>query len=148
MAEEEVMAEEEAVAGDEVQESKPVSEKIQKILEMVAELTLLEASELVSAFEEKFGVSAAVPVAAAGAPAAEGPAPEEEKTQFDVVLTSYGEQKIQVIKVVRAVTSLGLKEAKDLVEGVPNAVREALSKEEADKIKAQLEEVGASVELK
>ena len=144
------MAEDEAVQTEETTEdSKPVSEKVAKILDLVSELTLLEASELVSAFEEKFGVSAAAPVGAVAAmPVAAGAVPEEEKTEFDVVLSSFGEQKIQVIKVVRAITSLGLKEAKELVEGAPKPVKEAVPKEEADKIKAQLEEVGATVELK
>ena len=144
------MAEDEAVQTEETTEdTKEVSEKVAKILDLVSELTLLEASELVSAFEEKFGVSAAAPVAAFGAmPAAAAAPQEEEKTEFDVVLASFGEQKIQVIKVVRAITSLGLKEAKELVEGAPKPVKEAVPKEEAEKIKAQLEEVGATVELK
>jgi len=143
---EEEMAEDE---GAKSEESAPVSEKVQKILDLVGELTLIEASELVSAFEEKFGVSAAAPMAAVGVvPAAGAAAPEEEKTEFDVVLQSFGEMKIQVIKVVRTITSLGLKEAKDLVEGAPKSVKEAVPKDEAEKIKAQLEEVGASVELK
>jgi len=141
------MAEDEGVKSE---ESAPVSEKVQKILDLVGELTLIEASELVSAFEEKFGVSAAAPVAAMGMAPAGGAAaaPEEEKTEFDVVLKSFGEKKIQVIKVVRTLTSLGLKEAKDLVEGAPKAVKEGIPKDEAEKVKAQLEEVGASVELK
>ena len=140
------MAEDES---SENKQSKPTSEKVSKILDMVSELTLLEASELVSAFEERFGVSAAAPVAVGAVGTGGGAAmPEEEKTEFDVVLTSFGEQKIQVIKVVRALTSLGLKEAKDLVEGVPKPVKEGIPKEEAEKVKAQLEEVGATVELK
>ncbi|MFH0963305.1 MAG: 50S ribosomal protein L7/L12 [Planctomycetota bacterium] len=127
-----------------------MSEKVEKILDLVSGLTLLEASELVKAFEEKFGVSAAAPVAVvAAAPAAGGEAAaKEEKSAFDIVLTSFGANKIQVIKVVRAITSLGLKEAKDLVEGVPKSVKEAVTKDEAAKMKAQLEEAGATVELK
>lgn len=141
------MAEDEGAKNE---ESAPVSEKVRKILDLVGELTLIEASELVSAFEEKFGVSAAMPAAAMGAMPVAGAAaaPEEEKSEFDVVLQSFGEKKIQVIKVVRSITSLGLKEAKELVEGAPKAVKEAVPKDEAEKIKAQLEEVGASVELK
>ncbi len=114
-------------------------------------MTVLELSELVKALEEEFGVSAAAPVAVAAAPAAGGAAPaevEEEKTAFDVVLTSFGDQKIQVIKVVRALTGLGLKEAKDVVEGAPKAIKEGVNKDEAEEAKKQLEEAGASVELK
>jgi large subunit ribosomal protein L7/L12 len=112
-------------------------------------MTVLELSELVSAMEEKFGVSAAAPVAMAAAPAAGGAAAaEEEKTEFDVVLEAAGAEKIKVIKVVREVTGLGLKEAKDLVEGAPKAVKEAVSKDEAEELKKKLEEVGAKVALK
>jgi large subunit ribosomal protein L7/L12 len=121
------------------------------LLDAFKELTLLELSEFVKKFEETFEVTAAAPVAvaAAGAPAAgDGGAAAEEKTSFDVVLTEAGGQKIQVIKVVRAVTGLGLKEAKDLVDSAPSAVKEGVNQEEADSIKAQLEEAGASVELK
>jgi len=129
----------------------PVSEKVGKILEMVSELTLLEASELVKAFEEKFGVSAA-PVAAvmpaAGGIAGAAEAEEEEKTEFDVILKEVGSSKLQVIKTVREFTTLGLKEAKALVDSAPKAVRETVGKDEAEKIKAKLEEVGATVELK
>ena len=126
--------------------------KIDDVIEIVKGLTVLELSELVKAFEEEFGVSAAAPVAiaagpAAGAAAAAAPA-EEEQTEFDVVLTSAGEKKINVIKVVRELTSLGLKEAKDLVDGAPNAVKEKVSKEEAEAAKAKLEEAGAVVEMK
>ena len=112
-------------------------------------MTVLELAELVKVFEEEFGVSAAAPVAmaAAGAPAADE-APEEEQTEFDVVLTAAGEKKIQVIKVVREITALGLKEAKALVDEAPNAVKEKVSKEEAEAVKSKLEEAGASVELK
>ena len=122
-----------------------------ELLDAFKELTLLELSEFVKAFEEKFGVTAAAPVAVAAAPGAGGGAAApvvEEKTEFDVVLTAAGEKKIQVIKVVREVTSLGLKEAKDLVDGAPKVVKEAVSKDEAEQIKAKLEEQGATVELK
>ena len=121
------------------------------ILEAISSMTVLELSELLSAFEEKFGVTAAAPVAvAAAAPAgggAEAPA-AEEKDEFDVVLSAAGEKKIQVIKVVRELTNLGLKEAKDLVDAAPKAVLERASKDDADKAKAKLEEAGATVELK
>jgi large subunit ribosomal protein L7/L12 len=123
-----------------------------ELLDAIANMTVLELSEFVKAFEEKFGVTAAAPVAVAAAPAAGGgaaaAAPAEEKTEFDVILQSAGEKKIQVIKVVREVTSLGLKEAKDLVDGAPKTVKEGVSKEEAEQIKAKLEEQGATVELK
>ncbi len=123
-----------------------------ELLDAIGNMTVLELSEFVKAFEEKFGVTAAAPVAAAAAaPGAGGGAAApavEEKTEFDVILTGAGEKKIQVIKVVREVTSLGLKEAKDLVDGAPKAVKEAVSKDEAEQIKAKLEEQGASVELK
>jgi len=120
------------------------------VLESVAEWNLLELSDFIKKFEEKFGVTAAAPVAAAAAPAGGGgaAAEEEEKTEFDVILTAAGEKKINVIKEVRAITSLGLKEAKDLVEAAPQPVREKVTKEEADKFKKQLEEAGASVEIK
>jgi len=112
-------------------------------------MSVLEMSELVSALEEKFGVSAAAPVAMAAAPAAGGEAAAaEEKTEFDVVLTGAGEKKIQVIKAVREITGLGLKDAKDLVEAAPKAVKEGAAKAEAEEIKAKLEAAGASVELK
>ena len=121
--------------------------KVDKLLEEIGSLTVLEASELKTKMEETFGVSAAAPVAVAAgaAPAAEA---EAEKDEFDVILSGVGDKKIQVIKVVREVTSLGLKEAKDLVDNAPKAVREGVSKEEADQIKAKLEEQGATVELK
>ena len=120
---------------------------LQKIVDTLSGLTVLEAAELAKLLEEKWGVSAAAPVAmmAAGAAAA---APVEEKTEFTVVLTGAGAQKINVIKEVRAITSLGLKEAKDLVEGAPKPVKEGVNKEEAEKIKKQLEAAGATVELK
>lgn len=118
----------------------------EEIMQAIEEMTVLELSELVKAMEEKFGVSAAAPVAvAAAAPAA---AAAEEKTEFDVVLASAGDKKINVIKVVREVTGLGLKEAKALVDGAPAPVKEGVSKEDAEALKAKLEEAGASVELK
>jgi large subunit ribosomal protein L7/L12 len=123
-----------------------------QILDAISDMTVLELSELLSAFEEKFGVTAAAPVAVAAAPAAGGAGAEapaaEEKDEFDVVLSAAGEKKIQVIKVVRELTSLGLKEAKDLVDAAPKAVVEKASKDDADKAKAKLEEAGATVELK
>jgi len=119
----------------------------EQILESIEKMTVLELNDLVKAIEDKFGVTAAAPVAmVAGGAAAGGGA--EEKTEFDVVLASAGDQKIKVIKVVREATGLGLKEAKDLVDGAPNKVKEGISKEDAEKIKEQLEEVGATVELK
>jgi large subunit ribosomal protein L7/L12 len=121
-----------------------------EILDAIASMTVLELSELLKSFEDKFGVTAAAPVAVAAAPAAGAAAApvEEEKDEFDVVLTSAGEKKIQVIKVVRELTNLGLKEAKDLVDAAPKAVLEKVSKDDADKAKAKLEESGASIELK
>ena len=120
---------------------------LQKIVDDLSSLTVLEAAELAKLLEEKWGVSAAAAVAVAG-PAAAAAAPAEEKTEFTVVLAAAGEKKIEVIKEVRAITGLGLKEAKDLVEGAPKAVKEGVNKEEADKLKAQLEKAGAKVELK
>jgi large subunit ribosomal protein L7/L12 len=120
-----------------------------KIVDDLSKLTVLEAAELSKLLEEKWGVSAAAPVAVAAAGgAAAAAAPVEEKTEFDVVLTEAGAQKINVIKEVRAITGLGLKEAKDLVEGAPKPVKEGVNKDEADKLKAQLEKAGAKVELK
>jgi large subunit ribosomal protein L7/L12 len=123
---------------------------VDTVFEQLGSMTVLELVELKNKIEEEWGITAAAPVAvAAGAPAAGGDgAAAEEKTSFDVVLTSAGAQKIQVIKVVRAVTGLGLKEAKDLVDSAPKPVKEGVAQEEADQIKAQLEEAGASVELK
>jgi large subunit ribosomal protein L7/L12 len=123
---------------------------VDTIFEGLGKMTVLELVELKNKIEEEWGITAAAPVAvaAAGAPAGDGAAAVEEKTSFDVVLTGAGAQKIQVIKVVRAVTGLGLKEAKDLVDSAPKAVKEGVNQEEADQIKAQLEEAGASVELK
>ena len=121
----------------------------EQVVEYLEQMSVLEMAELVKELEEKFGVSAAAPVAAAAAPADGGEAAAaEEKTEFDVVLSAIGDKKINVIKVVRAITGLGLKEAKDLVDGAPNNVKEAVSKDEAEGIKKQLEEAGASVELK
>ncbi len=119
----------------------------QEILDAIKGMTVLELSELVKALEEEFGVSAAAPVAVAAAPAAVAEA-EEEKTEFDVILTSSGEKKINVIKVVREITSLGLKEAKALVDEAPNPIKEKVNKEEAEAIKAKIEEAGGSVEIK
>ncbi len=122
----------------------------EEVIEFIANMSVLELSELIKELEEKFGVSAAAPVAvaAAAAPAEGGAAAAEEKTEFDVILTNAGDQKIKVIKEVRAVTSLGLKEAKDLVEGVPAPVKEGVSKDEAEAIKKQIEEAGGTVEIK
>jgi large subunit ribosomal protein L7/L12 len=121
---------------------------LQKIVDDLSKLTVLEAADLAKMLEEKWGVSAAAAVAVAAGPAGGGAAAAEEKTEFTVVLTAAGEKKIEVIKEVRALTGLGLKEAKDLVEGAPKPVKEGVNKEEADKIKATLEKVGAKVELK
>jgi large subunit ribosomal protein L7/L12 len=120
---------------------------LQKIVDDLSKLTVLEAADLAKMLEEKWGVSAAAAVAVAAAPGA-GAAPVEEKTEFTVMLTAAGEKKIEVIKEVRALTGLGLKEAKDLVEGAPKAVKEGVTKDEAEKVKAQLEKAGAKVELK
>ncbi len=123
--------------------------KVQEVLETVAGMTVLELAELVKALEEKFGVTAAAPVVAAAPGAAPAAAPaEEEQTEFDVILQSAGDKKIQVIKVVRELTGLGLKEAKDLVDGAPRAVKEKLPRAEAEQVKAKLEEAGATVEIK
>jgi large subunit ribosomal protein L7/L12 len=120
---------------------------LQKIVDDLSKLTVLEAADLAKMLEEKWGVSAAAAVAVAAGPAA-GAAAAEEKTEFNVILAAVGDKKIEVIKEVRALTGLGLKEAKDLVEGAPKPVKEGVNKEEADKIKATLEKVGAKVELK
>ena len=122
-----------------------------QLIEAIKGMTVLELSEMVKALEEEFGVSAAAPMAVAAAPAAGAAAPaepEEEKTQFDVVLAAFGDQKIQVIKVVRALTGLGLKEAKEVVEGAPKAIKESVTKDEAEDAKKQLEDAGATVEIK
>ena len=125
-----------------------VSPKIQEVVETIEKLTVLEAADLVKALEDKFGVSAApqamaMPMAGGGEAAV-----EEEQTEFDVILTSIGDKKIQVIKTVRAITGLGLKEAKDLVESAPTAVKEAVTKDEAEEMKTKLEEVGAIIDIK
>jgi large subunit ribosomal protein L7/L12 len=127
--------------------------KVEEIIEAVKGMNVLELSQLVKALEEEFGVTAAAPVAVAAVPAAGAPAAPEveepqEQTEFDVVITAAGDKKVQVIKVVRELTSLGLKEAKDLVDGAPGTVKEHVSKEEADAAKAKLEEVGATVSIK
>jgi large subunit ribosomal protein L7/L12 len=122
-----------------------------KIVDQLGKMTVLELVELKNTLEEEWGVTAAAPIAVAapgGAPAADGAAAAEEQTAFDVVLTEAGEKKIQVIKVVRAITNLGLKEAKDLVDGAPNPIKEGATREEAEEIKTQLEEAGAKVEVK
>jgi len=122
-----------------------------KIVDQLGKMTVLELVELKNSLEEEWGVTAAAPVAVAapgGAPAAAGDGAAEEQSMFDVVLTGAGDKKIQVIKVVRALTNLGLKEAKDLVDGAPSPVKEGVTREEADQVKTQLEEAGASVELK
>ncbi len=119
------------------------------ILETISNMSVMEVVDLIEAMEEKFGVSAAAPVAVAAAPAAGGDAgAAEEKTEFDVVMSSFGENKVSVIKAVRAITGLGLKEAKDLVESAPASIKEGVSKDEAEEIKKQLEEAGAAVEVK
>jgi len=121
---------------------------LDKIVDELSGLTVIEAADLAKLLEEKWGVSAAAPVAVAAAPAADGGAAAEEQSEFDVVLASFGEKKINVIKEVRAITGLGLKEAKDLVESAPKEIKEGISKDEADKIKEQLEGAGATVEIK
>ena len=125
-----------------------MSEKIEKIVEEIKQLTLVEASELKQALEDEFGVTAAAPVVMGGAPAGGEAAAAEEKTEFDVILSGIGDKKINVIKVVRAHTGLGLKEAKELVDSAPKAVKEGATKDEAEAIKKDLEEAGATVELK
>jgi large subunit ribosomal protein L7/L12 len=126
-----------------------MADKVAEIVDKIKELSLIEASELKNALEDEFGVSAAAPVMVAGAVAGGGEADAvEEQTEFDVILTSFGEKKINVIKVVRAHTGLGLKEAKEVVDKAPNPVKEAISKDEAEKIKKELEDAGATVELK
>ncbi len=124
------------------------SEKITNILEEIKSLTILELSDLVKAVEEEFGVSAAAPVGVVAAAGAAPAAAAEEKSEFDVILANFGAKKLDVIKVVRELTGLGLKDAKDLVEAAPKAIKEGVSKDEADKVKAQLEEAGATVEIK
>ncbi len=123
------------------------SEKITNILEEIKTLTILELADLVKAVEEEFGVSAAAPVGVVAVAGAAAPA-AEEKTEFDVILTGFGDKKLNVIKAIREITGLGLKEAKDLVEGCPKPVKEGVSKEDAEKVKADLEAAGATVEIK
>jgi len=146
------MSEDAAVEKDDKKESVELSPKLEEVLKTIEQLTALELSELVKGIEDKFGVQAAAPVAmgavAPGAGAAGGEAAAEEKTSFDVVLTEVGANKISVIKEVRAATSLGLKEAKDLVEAAPKPVKEGATKEEAEELKKKLEAVGAKVEIK
>ena len=125
-----------------------VSAEMEKIISAVENMTVLDLSKLVKALEDRLGVSAAAPVAVAAAAPAAADAVAEEKTEFDVILTSFGEKKVGVIKEVRALTGLGLKDAKDLVEAAPKAIKEGVNKEEAEKVKAQLESVGATVEIK
>ena len=125
-----------------------MSEKVTELVEKIKGLSLVEASELKKALEDEFGVTAAAPVVVAGGAPAAAAAPVEEKTEFDVILKAAGEKKINVIKVVRAHTGLGLKEAKDLVDGAPKTVKEAISKDEAEKLKKEFEEAGATVEVK
>lgn len=124
-----------------------MADKLASVIETIEGLTVMELADLVSSLEEKFGVSAQAPVAVAVA-AAPGAAAEEEQTEFDAILTAQGPTKIQVIKVVRVLTSLGLKEAKDLVDNVPNPIKEGVTKEEAEAVRKQIEEVGGSVEIK
>lgn len=131
---------------DEAKTLPTLTENAQKVIEMVEKMTVLELADLVKVMEDKFGVSAAAPVAVAAAPAEAAPA-EEEKSSFDIVLKEAGANKIGVIKVVREITELGLKEAKDLVEAAPQTVKEAVKKEDAEAMKAKFEEAGATVEL-
>lgn len=125
-----------------------MSEKVTKLIEEVKSLTVLELSELVKALEEEFGVSAAAPVAVAAAPVAGGAPAAEEKTEFDVILKSAGDNKIKVVKAVKDITGLGLKEAKAIVDGAPKSIKEKVAKDAAEDIKKQLEELGAEVEVK
>ena len=150
MAEEKKAAEVAETVEKEKKAPKDLSKNVEKVLESVKKMTVMELAELVKAFEDEFGVTAAAPVMAAapGAVPADAAPAEEEKTDFDVILTSFGSNKIQVIKEVRAITALGLKEAKDLVESAPSPVKEGSTKEEAEDIKKKLEEAGATVELK
>ena len=151
MSEEKMTPEAEAVETKEEKKSAAPSKNVEKVLDAVKKMTVMELADLVKAFEEEFGVTAAAPVMAAmpgAAPAGAAAPAEEEKTDFDVVLAGFGSNKIQVIKEVRAITGLGLKEAKDLVEGAPAPVKEGVSKEEAEEVKKKLEEAGATIELK
>ena len=125
-----------------------MSDKVAQLIEQVKSLTVLELSEVVKALEEEFGVSAAAPMAVAAAPVAAAAAPADEKTEFDVILKAAGDNKMKVVKAVKDLTGLGLKEAKDVVDGAPKAVKEKVSKEAAEDLKKQLEELGAQVEIK
>ncbi len=148
-SQEEAQGEEQAQDSTSTEEEVEVPEKFQSLVSQIEEMSVLDLSELVKILEKKFGVSAAAPVAAAGAAPAEGGGEaQEEKTEFDVELTGAGDNKIGVIKAVRAVTDMGLKDAKELVEGVPQVIKEGAKKEEADDMKAKLEEAGATVTLK
>jgi large subunit ribosomal protein L7/L12 len=133
---------------EQVKDEVKLSSKSEEIVKSIEEMSVLELSKLVKVLEGKFGVSAAMPMAVAAAPVAGGAAAAEEKTSFSVILKASGDKKIQVIKEIRTITNLGLKEAKDLVDGAPKTVKENISKEEAEEIKKKLEEQGASVELK
>lgn len=149
MADEKKEAVETAEPVAEEKKAAPASENVQKIIDAIENMTVLEMADLVKALEDRFGVTAAAPVAMAAMPAAGGGAAEDdEKVDWDVVLTETGEKKFQVVKVIRKVTDLGLKEAKDLVDNPGQAVKKEISKEEAEEIKKQLEEAGAKVELK
>jgi len=139
---------EEKKAPEAVEEAKALSKNVEKVLDIVKKLTVMELAELVKAFEDEFGVTAAAPVAVAAAPGAAAAPVEEEKTEFDVILASFGSNKIQVIKEVRGLTGLGLKEAKDLVESAPAAVKEGVTKDEAEDVKKKLEAAGATIEVK
>ncbi len=147
---EEKKTEEKKAEKAEAKEAKKGSANVEKIAEMVEKMTVLELSELVKVLEDRFGVTAAAPIAmmAGAMPAGAGAAEAEEQTEFDVILKDFGSQKIQVIKVVRALTGLGLIEAKKMVEEVPSTLKEGVSKEEAEEVKKQVEEVGATVEIK
>jgi len=125
-----------------------MSDKVAQLIEQVKSLTVLELSEVVKALEEEFGVSAAAPMAVAAAPVAAAAAPADEKTEFDVILKAAGDNKMKVVKAVKDLTGLGLKEAKDVVDGAPKAVKEKVSKEAAEDLKKQLEELGAQIEIK
>lgn len=133
---------------EETKEAVEVSETVQKLIDQIAELSVIELADMVKALEDKFGVSAAAPMAAMAMPAAGGAEAAEEKTEFDVVMTAFGDKKIGVIKVVRGITGAGLADAKKMVEAVPATIKEGASKEEAETLKKELEEAGATVELK
>jgi len=133
----------------ETKETKEFAPEITEIIEKIKGMTILQVNDLVEAIEQEFGVTAAVPMMAGAMPGAAGAAPaEEEKTEFDVILTGFGDKKIQVIKAVRELTGLGLKEAKDLVEGAPKPLKEGVTKEEAETVKGKIEEAGGTVEIK